>query len=101
MTDYGSLATAKEEINGLFGNRELFDTPKPTELLKHLLNISKEFNFEKLNNDDNVLVIKGYYESNKEIYINFDKLIPLLERYIAIDEILMTKEELKNIEDEY
>ena len=42
LTDYGSLATAKEEINGLFGNRELFDTPKPTELLKHLLMVASK-----------------------------------------------------------
>ena len=42
LENFGSLATAKEEIKELFGNRELFDTPKPTELLKHILTIATE-----------------------------------------------------------
>lgn len=40
LTEFGSLSSAKDEINKLFGNRELFSTPKPTELIKHLINIS-------------------------------------------------------------
>lgn len=40
LTEFGSLSSAKEEINKLFGNRELFSTPKPTELIKHLISIS-------------------------------------------------------------
>ena len=40
LTSYWSLATAKDEIEKLFWNRELFPTPKPTQLIKHLLGIA-------------------------------------------------------------
>lgn len=39
LENFGSLASAKDEINKLFGNRELFSTPKPTQLIKHLLKL--------------------------------------------------------------
>lgn len=39
FTDEGSLATAKDELFSLLENRECFDTPKPTKLLKKLINI--------------------------------------------------------------
>jgi adenine-specific DNA-methyltransferase len=43
LLDEGSLSTAKNEIGLLFGNKEVFDTPKPTNLIKTLINIcSKE-----------------------------------------------------------
>lgn len=40
LTDMGSLASAKDEINDILGNRELFSTPKPTNLIKHLIEIA-------------------------------------------------------------
>jgi len=40
LTNFGSLATAKNELEEFFGNREIFDTPKPTELIVHLLEIA-------------------------------------------------------------
>ena len=40
LSDFGSLATAKDELDELFGNREIFDTPKPIELIIHLLEIA-------------------------------------------------------------
>lgn len=42
LLDVGSLATAKNELYNFFGNREIFDTPKPTSLIKHLLEISSK-----------------------------------------------------------
>lgn len=42
LLDCGSLATAKDELNDLFGNRELFSTPKPTQLLLQLLKIASK-----------------------------------------------------------
>jgi len=40
LMDVGSLATAKDELYNFFGNREIFDTPKPSSLIKHLLEIA-------------------------------------------------------------
>ncbi len=37
LTEEGSLSTAKDELNELLTNRELFDTPKPTKLITTLL----------------------------------------------------------------
>ncbi len=42
LLDVGSLATAKNELQSLEFDRELFDTPKPVELIKHLLRISSK-----------------------------------------------------------
>ncbi len=44
LTDLGSLSTAKDELHNFFGNREIFDTPKPTNLIIHLLEISSKEN---------------------------------------------------------
>lgn len=44
LIDYGSLSTAKDEIEEILGYREIFDTPKPTELIKELLKISTKSN---------------------------------------------------------
>lgn len=44
LSEEGSLASAKEECNALLGNRELFDTPKPTMLIKKLLRIAARNN---------------------------------------------------------
>ncbi len=44
LMDFGSLATAKAELEDFFGNREIFDTPKPTELIIHLLEIASNKN---------------------------------------------------------
>lgn len=40
LLDLGSLSSAKDELEEIFNNREIFDTPKPTELIKELLKIS-------------------------------------------------------------
>ena len=64
------------------------------ELLKHLLNIRKKY--EYIDDDetgDTLLKIKGYYETDKVIYINFYELVLLLEHYSGIDKILLTDEE--------
>lgn len=42
LLDYGSLSSAKDEIEQLLGSREIFDTPKPTQLIKHLLKIGSK-----------------------------------------------------------
>lgn len=42
LTEEGSLSFAKDEILGLMGNREIFDTPKPTVLIEKLLNIASK-----------------------------------------------------------
>ena len=44
LTEEGSLATAKDECLALLGNREYFDTPKPTLLIKKLLKIASKEN---------------------------------------------------------
>lgn len=44
LLDYGSLATAKDELYEILGDREIFDTPKPTELILHLLEIGTSKN---------------------------------------------------------
>lgn len=42
LTEEGSLAIAKDECGSLIGNRELFDTPKPSALIKKLLLIGSK-----------------------------------------------------------
>lgn len=42
FTEEGSLAIAKDECGSLLGNRELFDTPKPSALIKKLLTIGSK-----------------------------------------------------------
>jgi len=42
LLDEGSLTSAKAEIEQLFGNKEVFDTPKPTKLINTLINICSE-----------------------------------------------------------
>ena len=44
LIDLGSLSVAKDEMKEIIGNRELFDTPKPIELIKHLVKISSKTN---------------------------------------------------------
>jgi len=44
LMNVGSLATAKDELYNFFGNREIFDTPKPSSLIKHLLEVSSRKN---------------------------------------------------------
>lgn len=41
LLDFGSLATAKNILEKIFNkeNREIFDTPKPVELIKHILQL--------------------------------------------------------------
>ena len=62
------------------------------EKLEYLLNISKEYKFMKNSEGDSLLKIKGYYETDKTIYINFTKLIPLLKNYTGINEVLSDTE---------
>ena len=62
------------------------------EKLEYLLNISKEYEFMK-NSEGNVLLkIKGYYETDKTIYINFTKLITLLKENNSHNEVLSDTE---------
>lgn len=42
LVEEGSLSSAKAEIGVLFGNKEVFDTPKPTKLLSKLIDISSK-----------------------------------------------------------
>lgn len=42
--ELGSITTAKSEIRKILGNDDLFDTPKPIKLIKHLLKISTSAN---------------------------------------------------------
>lgn len=44
LTDCGSLAVAKTEINSIFDNREIFSTPKPLALLTRILEIATDKN---------------------------------------------------------
>lgn len=60
-------------------------------MLKELLNSSIEFDFITDYNGDNILKIKGYYNLDKVVYINFTELLPLLECYSGIDRILTDK----------
>lgn len=62
------------------------------EKLEYLLNISKEYEFMENEKGENVLKIRGYYETDKTIYINFTKLIPLLKNYTGINEVLSDTE---------
>lgn len=62
------------------------------EKLEYLLNISKEYEFMENSEGDSLLKIKGYYETDKTIYINFTKLIPLLKNYTGINEVLSDTE---------
>lgn len=57
--------------------------------LEYLLNISKEYEFLEDKNGDIILKIKGYYENDKQIYINFTELMLLLKNYIGIDRVLL------------
>ena len=60
-----------------------------TEKLKYLLNISKEYKFIENEEGESFLKIKGYYETSKEIYINFTKLVALLEENHNQDNMLL------------
>ena len=62
------------------------------EKLEYLLNISKEYKFMENEKGENILKIRGYYEIDKTIYINFTKLIPLLKNYTGINEVLSDTE---------
>ena len=62
------------------------------EKLEYLLNISKEYKFMENKKGENILKIRGYYETDKTIYINFTKLIPLLKNYTGINEVLSDTE---------
>lgn len=42
LLEHGSLSSAKDELEVLLGNREIFDTPKPTKLIKQLLQIGSK-----------------------------------------------------------
>ena len=62
------------------------------EKLEYLLNISKEYKFMENEKGENILKIRGYYETDKTIYINFTKLIPFLKNYTGINEVLSDTE---------
>lgn len=44
LLDYGSLSTAKDEIKNILNSREIFSTPKPIKLIKHILEICSNKN---------------------------------------------------------
>lgn len=62
------------------------------EKLEYLLNISKEYKFMENEKGENVLKIRGYYEADKTIYINFTKLITLLKENNSYNEVLSDTE---------
>ena len=62
------------------------------EKLEYLLNISKEYKFMENIEGDSLLKIKGYYETDKTIYINFTKLITLLKENNSYNEVLSDTE---------
>ena len=65
-----------------------------TELLEEVLNISKEFTFKT----DDILNIRGYYDTKKSININFIALLEVMYEKLDdkdIDRILLTDEELE------
>ena len=57
-----------------------------------IMESSKEYKFMENSEGDSLLKIKGYYETDKTIYINFTKLIPLLKNYTGINEVLSDTE---------
>ena len=59
------------------------------EKLKYLLNISKEYEFVENDEGEDFLRIRGYYETSKEIYINFTKLVALLDENNNRENILL------------
>ena len=44
LRGYGTSSSAKTEIEGIFFNKEIFDTPKPIKLVKELIRISSKNN---------------------------------------------------------
>ena len=40
LTGFGTSSSAKDEILDIFGDREIFDTPKPVKLIKELIRVS-------------------------------------------------------------
>ncbi|MGN1096228.1 MAG: site-specific DNA-methyltransferase, partial [Christensenellales bacterium] len=40
LLEHGSLSVAKDELENILGNRELFDTPKPLALITHLIGLT-------------------------------------------------------------
>lgn len=62
------------------------------EKLEYLLNISKEYEFMENSEGNSLLKIKGYYETDKTIYINFTKLITLLKENNSYDKVLSDTE---------
>ena len=42
LTGVGTSSSAKDEIESIFGDRNLFDTPKPEKLIKELLRVSSQ-----------------------------------------------------------
>lgn len=43
MRGFGTSSSAKEELLDILGNREIFDTPKPTKLLQELIRCTTDF----------------------------------------------------------
>src|SRR5574344_1415296 len=44
----GTFSSAKEEVELIYGNRDIFDTPKPTKLIKEIIRAST--------NDDSIIL---------------------------------------------
>ncbi|WP_390887707.1 DNA methyltransferase [Campylobacter showae] len=43
FTDFGTTTDATKEIQNLFNNKKVFDTPKPTNLLKKLMQVGTDY----------------------------------------------------------
>ena len=48
FTEYGTTTDATKEILSIFNNEKIFDTPKPINLIKHLLKISTNDNIDSI-----------------------------------------------------
>ncbi len=51
FTEYGTSTDSTKEILSIFNNEKVFDTPKPIELIKHLLKISTSPNIDSYDKD--------------------------------------------------
>lgn len=51
FTEYGTSTDSTKEILSIFNNQKVFDTPKPIELIKHLLKISTSLSIDTSEQD--------------------------------------------------
>ena len=85
FTDYGTTTDATKEILNLFNNQKIFDTPKPINLIKTLLQISTSTNSNDIILDffagsgttaQAVMELNAEYKGNREfILVQLDEVI--------------------------